>query len=160
MLICTYTTITTLNIITPFISNLVYSIYEMKIVKPTINILLVEDNDLDAFVASQMLSIVSNNCQIKRFSNGIAAIDYLKNQNNLIQWLIVLDINMPTMNGIEFLEKISQSEELKKLTVTILSSSENPVDIALCKDYGVHKYYMKPLTVQSSNEIIDLATAG
>lgn len=121
-------------------------------------IMLVEDNDLDAFIASQMLSMASNDCQIKRFSNGQAAIDFLKNEIILIPWLIVLDINMPIMNGIEFLEEIKQSEELQELTVTVLSSSNNPVDMALCKDYGVSKYYMKPLTEKSSNEIIDLST--
>ena len=120
-------------------------------------IMLIEDNDLDAFIAGQMLSMASSDCQIKRFSNGQAAIDFLKNENILIPWLIVLDINMPIMNGIEFLEEIKQSEELQKLIVTVLSSSKNPVDMALCKDFGVSKYYVKPLTEKSSNEIIDLS---
>ena len=120
-------------------------------------IMLIEDNDLDAFIADKMLSMASSDCQIKRFSNGQEAIDFLKNENIFIPWLIVLDINMPIMNGIEFLEEIKQSEELQKLTVTVLSSSNNSVDMTLCKDFGVSKYYVKPLTEKSSNEIIDLS---
>jgi len=127
---------------------------------PLINIMLVEDNDMDAFIASHMLSMVSTDCQITRFSNGQNAIDFLKNEEVLIPWVIVLDLNMPIMSGLEFLEEINQFSELKKLIVTVLSSSSSRSDIALCADYGVIKYYIKPLTEKSSNEIINLGTAG
>lgn len=125
--------------------------------KPAAHILLVEDDDLDAFIAIHMLSNACKDCKITRFTNGQEAVNFLKSKDLLTPIVIVLDLNMPLMNGLQFLEEISQSNKLKKLTITVLSSSSNPSDIAFCEDFGVSKFYIKPLTEKSSIEIIDLA---
>lgn len=125
--------------------------------EPDLHILLVEDDDIDAFIANNMLSSYCKNCRITRFENGQEAIDYLKDENLTTQMVIVLDINMPLMNGMEFITEINKSEKLKKLTITILSSSSNPSDISFFKNFGIDNFYIKPLTEISCNEIIELA---
>ena len=124
--------------------------------KQNIHILLVEDNDLDAYIANHMLLSVCDDCQITRFSNGVQAVEYLKKESSVNSIVIVLDLNMPLMNGLEFLEEINRNENLKKLKVTVLTSSTNPSDMAFCEDFGVCKYFVKPLTEETSNEIIGL----
>src|SRR5687768_2736976 len=99
-------------------------------------ILLVEDQEIDAFLTEKVLLLADVADGISICRDGEEALAYIRDicqQNNmdeLIPELILLDINMPRMNGIEFLHELRQKYE-KNFTVVILSSSENPQDIIL-----------------------------
>lgn len=120
-------------------------------------IILVEDNDIDAFVAQHMLSTYCKDCTITRFVNGKEAVEYLMEEDLTTPFVILLDINMPIMDGLEFMQEIEKIGFREKLNITVLTSSTNDQDIATFKNFGVDNYYIKPLTMESSREILDFA---
>ena len=75
--------------------------------------------------------------------NGEEALDILK-QGNLPD-IILLDLNMPRMSGIEFLSILKADDKLKYLPTIILTTSENRVDLLKCFEIGIAGYIIKPL---------------
>lgn len=93
-------------------------------------------------------------------SNGIEALDYL-NQSSKAEHpspdLILLDINMPGMNGWEFLDeynKLSPTNQAE-VVVVMLTSSMSPLDKEKAKEYGVSNFRSKPLTIEMVEEIVN-----
>ena len=94
---------------------------------------------------------------IKVALNGIDALNYLKNENNIIPDLIFLDINMPKMNGWEFLEEYKKLDKntKSKIVIVILSTSINPDDIK--KSEGIEEvsdFEVKPLDKDAIENIL------
>lgn len=125
----------------------------------TINplILLVEDDDIDAFIVDTMLTKFCANCDIKRVKNGAEAADYLKSNDNRPPSIVLLDLIMPHMDGIEFLTELEKAGKLKQVPVVVLSSSSSFCDRQECEGKGVKKYFVKPLTQSISKEILQMA---
>lgn len=119
-------------------------------------ILLVEDDDTDAFIAKTLLLRQHSTLNIERLNHGLEAQRYLDELEEMPA-LIILDLNMPFLNGREFLKELRTSEEGKECEVVVLSSSENKDDLAQCKEMGVENYFIKPLTLDMANKIISLA---
>lgn len=123
-------------------------------------ILLVEDQDIDAFLAEKVLFLADVADSISVCRDGEEALAYIRDiceQNNMhesVPELILLDINMPRMNGIEFLHELRQKYE-KDFTVVILSSSENPQDVALSAKYNVDYYLVKPITEDKVKKMVE-----
>jgi len=93
------------------------------------------------------------------FKNGKEAYDHLstllENERTMPD-LILLDINMPVMNGWQFLEKITQIEIHKELKIFIVTSSENPKDLEKAKKFGnIKNYVVKPITLERISDITD-----
>ncbi|ELR69254.1 response regulator [Fulvivirga imtechensis AK7] len=128
--------------------------------KDTPLILLVEDDDIDAFIVHTMLLKFCGNCNIIRLKNGAEATDYFKNNTNQRPSIVLLDLIMPRMDGKEFLSEMQKDGELSKLPIVILSSSSSFCDMQECEDKGVLKYFVKPLTPDISKEIIHLASVA
>lgn len=119
-------------------------------------ILLVEDDDTDAFIAKTLLLRQHSTLNIERLNHGLEAQRYLDELEEMPA-LIILDLNMPFLNGREFLKELRTSDEGKDCEVVVLSSSENKDDLAQCKEMGVENYFIKPLTLDMANKIISLA---
>jgi CheY-like chemotaxis protein len=123
-------------------------------------VLLVEDQDIDAFLAEKVLFLADVADSISICRDGEEALAYIRDicqQNNFnesVPELILLDINMPRMNGIEFLHELRQKYE-KNFTVVILSSSENPQDVALSAKYNVDYYLVKPITEDKVKKMVE-----
>ncbi|QHT70163.1 response regulator [Rhodocytophaga rosea] len=123
-------------------------------------ILLVEDQDIDAFLTEKVLLMAEVSDSISICKDGEEALTYIqdicrkKNANESIPELILLDINMPRMNGIEFLHELRRKYE-KDFTVVILSSSENPQDVALSAKYNVDYYLVKPITEDKVKKMVE-----
>jgi CheY-like chemotaxis protein len=121
-------------------------------------IVLIEDDDTDAFIAQHMLSTTcTEDCLITRFPNGKEAVDHLKNEDFSSPFVIILDINMPIMDGLEFMQEIRLNTFFQNIKITVLTSSSEVKDIVFFQNFGVNKYYTKPLTKQSSLDILDYA---
>ena len=122
-------------------------------------IVLVEDDDTDAFIARTLLEKCRPGLSIERMSHGLEAQRFLEELDG-IPSLIILDLNMPFLNGREFLEELRQDERRKATEVVVLSSSENKEDKSKCAELGVRHYFTKPLTLDTAGQIIELAEAS
>ena len=113
----------------------------------TVNILLVEDDRIDAkaFTRSLEKLKVSNPVTIAR--DGVEALEILKGKDGSIPFprpnLIIMDINMPRMNGIELLQRIRADSELRDLIVFILTTSNDEQDRIEAYNLNVAGYMLK-----------------
>jgi len=121
---------------------------------------IVEDDNIASFVIKLELDNNSAFSKNEVFSNGKIAFDELVlclEKGGKIPDLILLDINMPVMDGWEFLEVFSRLTFNKKISVLILTSSINPEDVEKSKIYNVVKgFFSKPLTSGKLDEILAL----
>jgi two-component system response regulator len=109
-------------------------------------IYVVEDDKDERFFIEEafnsFLDIIQ--VQILYFTNGRQVIDALKSQADLTPNFILMDINMPIMNGIEALKVIASSPVLKSIPVVMFSTSKAEEEIAACLNFGAKKYITKP----------------
>ncbi|WP_373512972.1 response regulator [Persicitalea sp.] len=121
-------------------------------------ILLVDDDDDDNFYHQIIISEMDIVNNIDTANNGIEAMAYLKNENISPPDLIFLDLNMPKMNGWEFLDaykNLSLAQKAKVLIV-ILTTSANPDDIKRAKEIqDVTGFETKPLSKEFLTEILE-----
>jgi len=116
-------------------------------------ILLAEDSPADAEMAIDALKEARLANPIVHVEDGVEAMDYLlrrgafTNREEGLPAVLLLDIKMPRMDGLEVLRQIRSAEELKRLPVVILSSSREESDLARSWDLGVNAYVVKPVDV-------------
>jgi CheY-like chemotaxis protein len=132
----------------------------MNVNQKPVNIMLVDDDEINNFITVKLIRKGFADAVISTFLNGRLAIDRLKqiieNEPDRIPDYILLDINMPVMNGWEFLEeyKASNLDAEKKITIYILSSSVFSNDIDKAKSYeSVANFISKPLNLESIKEV-------
>lgn len=120
-------------------------------------ILLVEDNPDDAFLACR---IIGKACQheIVAARDGEEAENLLQRMDQDGSYrqikLVLLDLKLPKISGLDLLEEIRNSDRLRGLPVAILTSSDNETDQEKCWDLGVVDYIYKPLTVDRLKAIL------
>lgn len=117
-------------------------------------ILIVEDNDVDFHIAEIMLKKVLEKVTINRCRNGEEAFSYLHNLKTSFPDFILLDIDMPIMNGKEFLKVKSQNESFKEIPVVVLSSSVWNEEKEECIKLGAEAFIEKPITIDSVNNTL------
>ncbi|MET0634653.1 MAG: response regulator [Chitinophagaceae bacterium] len=117
-----------------------------------INILLVEDNSSDAEMTITALNEHNLANKLLHVKNGEEAIDYIfaegkyrGRQMDDKPKVILLDLKMPKVNGIEVLQKLKSDERTKNIPIVVLTSSKEDPDIQKCYDLGVNSYVVKPV---------------
>ncbi|MCJ7679404.1 MAG: response regulator [Candidatus Aminicenantes bacterium] len=108
-------------------------------------ILLVEDDVVDQMTVKRALKEIHVTNRLIVANNGEEALFYLQNDKYDKPTLVLLDINMPKMNGIEFLKVVKKDENLKKIPVIVLSTSKEDSDRIDAFDLGVAGYMVKPV---------------
>mgnify|MGYP001816771219 CR=1 FL=1 len=116
------------------------------------SILLVEDDRVDCMTVRRALEEVKIENPLDIVSNGEEALAYLLSAENELPGLVLLDLNMPRMNGIEFLKTVKIHQGLKKIPVVVLTTSKAREDINASFELGAAGYMVKPLDY---NEYID-----
>ncbi len=116
--------------------------------------LIVEDNDVDFQIADFIFRKISNRIFVNRCRNGEEAVSYLYDLKTSIPDFILLDIDMPIMNGKEFLKLKAKNESFRDIPVIILSSSTLSVEKEECLKLGAVDFIEKPLTVEAVDEIL------
>lgn len=116
-------------------------------------VLLVDDDEISNMISHRLITQLNIAENITTLNNGKEAIDYL--ERNMIESmpqpeLIFLDINMPVMDGFEFLEEMQKDNRFKEtqIKVVILTSSADPVDLNRSKKYKIDAYVNKPLSTE------------
>ncbi len=108
-----------------------------------LNILLIEDDKIEIMKFNRVISKIETKHSVKEVNNGEEALEYL--ENNSLPDIILLDLNMPKMSGIEFLTNLKQHDTYKYIPTIILSTSDNPKDMMECYRIGIAGYMVKPL---------------
>ena len=124
-----------------------------KIMETTdyVEVLFVEDRPEDAELTIRSLKEHNLVNQIKLIEDGQEALDYLfghgsfKENKPELPKLILLDLKLPKVSGLEVLERIRKEEDLKHLPVVILTSSNEDIDIAKAYELGANSYIVKPV---------------
>jgi len=128
----------------------------MKKVK---SILLVDDDETTNFINELMISDMGITDELLQANNGKEAIDLLEERiklDKMLPDLILLDINMPVMDGFDFLDAYQHLQFHKKPSVIIvmLTTSLNPSDVERAKQAEITDYINKPLTEEKINSIL------
>lgn len=121
-----------------------------------IDILLIEDSPHDAEMSLRALKKNKIANDIIHLTNGAQALNFLfgsgefegRDVDNKPK-LILLDLKMPKIDGIEVLQKIKQNESTKRIPVVVLTSSKENPDIQKCYDLGANSYLVKPVDFNS-----------
>lgn len=117
-------------------------------------ILLVEDDSVDALTVRRALKELGSTRRLVHQINGEEALDYLRAAAAAeLPGLVLLDLNMPRMNGLEFLEHKQADERLCGIDVVVLTTSTNARDIERSAELGAKDYLVKPIDY---SEFIDL----
>jgi CheY-like chemotaxis protein len=106
-------------------------------------ILFIEDDTIETMKLTRTLSKLDEKHSLIQANNGEEALKILKDNN--LPDIILLDLNMPRMNGIEFLQILKKDPLLKYLPTVILTTSENRTDLLECYKTGIAGYVIKPL---------------
>lgn len=113
--------------------------------KQVLNILLIEDDLIERMKFKKVLEEIEPLHQISEAKNGEEAINHLQEARNNLPDIIILDLNMPKLNGIEFLSYLKSDPEYKFLPVVVLTTSRNKFDTKECFRIGISGYLLKPL---------------
>lgn len=110
-----------------------------------VEILLVEDNDEDLELTLRALkqNRLTNRVHVVR--DGAEALEFFKSHINQLPKVVLLDLKLPKVSGIEVLEAIRADERTRALPVVILTSSREEPDVARCYNLGVNSYIVKPV---------------
>jgi CheY-like chemotaxis protein len=114
-----------------------------------ISLLLVEDNEDDRFLTTRTIKKLPFAVDIEICKNGDDAYKRILTNSLELPHLILLDLQLPKMGGIDLLTKIRETYNDRELPVIILSSSDNPGDISLCQGLGISGYLSKPPEFQA-----------
>lgn len=112
--------------------------------KNFLSILLVEDNVIELMKIRRTIALLNNNYKLVEVRNGEEALLYLKAKNTIPD-IILLDLNMPKICGIEFLSILKKDEELNHIPMIVLTTSNYQKDLLECYKLGISGYILKPL---------------
>jgi CheY-like chemotaxis protein len=119
----------------------------------SLNILLIEDDAIEVMKFNRVLKTLGLNHKIIEANNGEEALSILKDKE-IIPDIIILDLNMPKINGIEFLQILKEDDYLKFIPAIILTTSNNHKDVLECYKIGIAGYVLKPLKYEDYVERI------
>ena len=125
-----------------------------------VNILLVEDDEVDVMNVKRAFRKYNISNPLYIAGNGIEAFSMLRWQNDRppqvpeTRRLILLDLNMPKMNGLEFLHELRKDENLKRTPVIVLTTSDEDKDRIEAYNLNVAGYILKPVTFVNFAEVM------
>jgi CheY-like chemotaxis protein len=115
-------------------------------------ILLVEDDRVDAMTVERAMKEVHVTNRLDLAQDGEKALEYLKTHET--PCVILLDLNMPRMNGIEFLQIVKSDSVLKKIPVIVLTTSESDQDRLKSFELSVAGYMIKPVAYKNFLDVV------
>jgi len=124
-----------------------------------VTILLAEDDDGHARLVRDRLEAAGVNNPQLRFRDGQEAWDYLSRAGGAGRepgkpYLLLLDIRMPRLDGVELLRRIKTDPGLKKLPVIMLTTTDDPREVDACYELGCSSYLTKPVAFAEFSEVI------
>ncbi|MFY7912377.1 MAG: response regulator [Emticicia sp.] len=119
------------------------------------SILICDDDEDDLYLVKSIFNDTKFNNQTIYLKNGEELLEYLNNSKKDISvGLILLDLNMPKIDGREALKIIKSNPELRRIPVVILTTSNAPQDIEMCYTLGANCFMTKPSSYEGLNDAI------
>ena len=120
----------------------------------SLKILLIEDDAIEVMKFNRAVSKLNLSHKIVNAGNGEEALEILEQKDRLPN-IILLDLNMPKISGIEFLSIIKNNSDLRHIPTVVLSTSNNQKDLLECYKIGIAGYVLKPLKYEEYVSKID-----
>jgi CheY-like chemotaxis protein len=117
-------------------------------------VLLVEDDSIDAMTVRRAFRDLKLGNPLAHATNGEEALEYLQHQENPRPCVILLDLNMPRMNGVEFMRAVKVDAALKKIPIIVLTTSRDDRDIIESYKLSAAGYIIKPVDYKKFVEAI------
>ena len=117
-------------------------------------ILLIEDNEVDVKAIQRALDQIKVSNPLIAVTDGLKALDYLKDPKNARPRIILLDLNLPEMSGVEFLKATRDDREMRMIPVVVLSTSSDAKDKLDTFNLGVAGFIRKPLEYKDFVKVI------
>jgi chemotaxis family two-component system response regulator Rcp1 len=121
---------------------------ESRDASPALKIWLVEDSATDVYVIREVLRAAEFECDLRVITDGDAALSWLEEvdagEDTRPPDLVMLDLNLPKVPGIEVLSALRRSPSMSKVPVVIVTSSNSPSDLKAIRDRGATAYFRKP----------------
>ena len=123
-------------------------------------ILIAEDDAGHARLIEKNLSRAGMQNRLQRFENGQEILDFLfrrgagPQRGDNIPYLLLLDIRMPKVDGVEVLRQVKEDETLRKLPIIMLTTTEDPREVQRCHWLGCNSYIVKPVDYEKFAEAI------
>lgn len=117
-------------------------------------ILLVEDDTVDVMTVKRALKDLQVMSELVSTGDGEEALEYLRNDGNAKPCVILLDLNMPKMNGAEFMKIVKADEALRRIPIIVLTTSNSEQDISNSFELGAAGYMVKSVDYKKFMEII------
>lgn len=109
------------------------------------HILIIDDNEMDIFFLKETMKMINFSKEITTFENPINALNFLKDSCKNIPELIFIDVNMPCINGFQFINYYSEDFS-NNTKFVIVSSSDAPEDVKASRSYkNIINYFVKPI---------------
>ena len=125
-----------------------------------VTILLVEDDSGHARLIEKNLRRANLNNDLIIVSDGVQALDYVfrqgayQDRDQTLALLILLDLNLPIIDGYQVLERLKSDEQTKKIPIVILTTTDDPREVARCYELGCNVYVTKPVEYTEFSEAI------
>ena len=120
-----------------------------------VTIIMIEDDEGHARLIERNIRRSGVNNEIVPFRNGTAAVDYLFGQDGTgadrkgEALLVLLDLNLPDMTGIDILKRVKENKYLKSIPVVVLTTTDDSHEIKRCYELGCNVYISKPVNYES-----------
>lgn len=121
---------------------------------PNKPILIVEDDDVDVMTMQRAFKEIHVPNPVVRQENGELAVEYLRDRRNATPCIILLDLNMPVMNGIEFLEVVKLDDDLRRIPVVVVTTSKEQEDKVNSFNFSVAGYMEKPVDYRRFVDVV------
>ena len=123
----------------------------------TVTILLVEDNKSDARLIKEFFKEDDFNNVLHTVNDGVEALDFLHRhcEFDYCPDLVILDLNLPRMSGIEVLKEIKNEDKLKRIPVIVLTTSTTEEDVKNCYNNYANCYLVKPASLDEFAKVMN-----
>ncbi len=113
--------------------------------KNSTKILLVDDDEAHTVLIKRSLKKSGIENEISSFINGQQVLDFVFSEQQPISNIIILDINLPGISGVEVLRKLRLSRKTRELPVIMLTTTDEPREMERCHKLGCNAYFVKPI---------------
>ncbi len=120
----------------------------------TLTVLLIEDDPVDVLMVRRVIDTMAVDVALHTTDSCLRAIDLLSGELAGRDLIILLDINLPRMDGLEFLAEIRKRPENRGVPVIVMSTSEDVYDVESCFEAGISGYMVKPFEFENMKELI------